>query len=360
MIHHYLFVAFRNIWRQKGQAVIHLSSLSIGMACTILILLWIHDELSYDKFHGNYNELYRVVVKDESPAGISHMAITPAPLACVLHEDFPEIEEVTRVYRMSNCIFKYNDQAFQAICMFVDPSFLSMFSFPLIAGVPSRVLTEPHSVVLTKETSEEIFGQDDPIGRNLHIQNCMDVTITGILSTIPSQSHLQFDMLLPMTLAPALDIPLDTWGNYEHFTYVRLKKDTHAGDVNKKIMNTIEEHSPGAELVPYLQALSSIHLNPKFQYDLDGHGDIRIVRIYMVIAFFILLIACMNYVSLSTANSSCRSKEIGLRKVVGALRKHIFHQFIDVGKLVFPSVKYKLRGSPINPNDKYLLFSHYT
>ena len=327
MFVNYLKIVLRNLKINKAYSLIQLSGLGIGMMCTILIFLWVNDELKYDRFHKYKDDLYRVIVGEESQTGISRYAITPAPLAPVLVEDIPEIEEATRVYRMSQCLVRDRDRLLKEDGMLVDPSFLNMFSFSLNKGDVRTVLEKPHSVVLTKETAEKIFGQDDPLGKNLHIQNRLDVTVTGILSNVPSQSHLQFDMLFPMTLAPDMNVPLNSWGDYEHSTYVRLKEGMDSDDISQKIRKVINLHSSSTGLLAYLQPLSEIHLYSNLKYDLDVQGDIRTVRHYIMIAFFVLLIACINFANLSTARSSYRSREIGLRKVIGASRKHIIHQF---------------------------------
>jgi putative ABC transport system permease protein len=327
MIKSYLKIAIRNLKKHKAFSFINVSSLAIGMACAILILLWVQDELGYDRFHENSKYLYRVAIQEELSDGTNRYAITPAPLGPALKETYPEITNTTRVYKLQSVV-RYKDAQFREGCLMVDPSFLKMFTFPLIKGDVNTSLNNPHSVIITQEIAEKYFGNREPMGKTVNINNTFDLTITGILKNVPHNSHLKFDILVPFILAEKLGSSLDSWHEYQYYTYVQLDKDKTLNEVNKKIRNIIAKIDLDTNSKPYLQSLTKIHLHSNTKYDIEGQGNIKYIYILSVIALFVLLIACINFMNLSTARSTNRAKEIGVRKVVGAFRTNIMQQFL--------------------------------
>jgi putative ABC transport system permease protein len=327
MIKSYLKIAIRNLIKHRAYSFINVSSLAIGMACAILILLWVQDELSYDRFHENSKYIYRVAIQEDSPHGTNRYAITPAPLAPVLEETYPEITDTARVYKLQSVV-RHKDAQFREEYIMTDPSFLKMFTFPLVKGDLNTALNSPDSIVITQETAEKYFGQEEPIGKTLNIHNTFDLTVTGVLKNIPHNSHLKFDMLVPFVLAEKLGSSLDSWYEYQYYTYVQLNNGTTTNEVNKKIKDIIAKIDPDTSSKPYLQKLTEIHLHSNANYDIEGQGDIRYIYIFTVIALFVLLTACINFMNLSTARSTNRSIEIGVRKVVGAFRTSIMQQFL--------------------------------
>ncbi len=333
MIKSYLKIAIRNLKKHKAYSFINVSSLAIGLACAILIMLWVQDELGYDRFHENSKYLYRVAIQEELSDGTNRYAITPAPLGPVLKETYPEITNTARVYKLQSVV-RYKDAQFREDCIMVDPSFLKMFTFPLVKGDVNAALDNPHSVIITQEIAEKYFGNREPMGKTVNINNTFDLIITGILKNVPHNSHLKFNMLVPFILAEKLGSSLDSWHEYQYYTYVQLDKDKTANEVNKKIRDIIVKSDPETNSKPYLQSLTKIHLHSNTKYDIKGQGDIRYIYILTVIALFVLLIACINFMNLSTARSTNRAKEIGVRKVVGAFRTNIMQQFLGESMLL--------------------------
>jgi putative ABC transport system permease protein len=327
MFKNYLKIAFRNLQRQKGFSLINVSSLAIGMACTILILLWVQDELSYDRFHENSKYLYQVAIQQDLPDRTNRYAITPAPLAPELKETYPEILEATRIYKSSS-IIRCKDIQFREDYLMVDPSFLKMFTFPLTKGDTNTALNSPNSILITQEIAEKYFGQEDPLGKTLNLHNTFDLTVTGVMKSVPHNTHLKSNMLVSFVLAEKLGYDLANWNEYQYYTYVQLDNRISVNDVNSKIKDIIAKIDPETSSKPYLQALTRLHLHSNTLYDTGGRGNIRYIYIFTTIALFVLLIACINFMNLSTARSFDRAKEIAIRKVAGAYRTNIMRQFL--------------------------------
>jgi len=335
MFKNYLKIALRNIKRHRGYSFINITGLAIGMTCTILILLWVQDELSFDRFHKNGDYLYRVIQDIQFTDHRTHWAITQGPLGPSLKEDFPEIVDFTRI-RYRGFRFKYADKIFdERVCM-ADNSILEMFTFPLVQGDPKTALIEPNNIVLSEEMAEKYFGGENPIGKTIKADDRYDFHVKGVFKKIPINSHLQFDFLIPFIFGRELGYTVDTWNNSGFSTYVMLAKTTSVENVIEKISDylktkpTLEENS---KLM--LQPLKRVHLYSHYDFDFR-HGDIKYVMIFSVVALFILLIACFNFMNLATARAGNRAKEIGMRKVAGAYKRNIIYQFF--GEAIFLSL----------------------
>jgi len=338
MFKNYLKIASRNILRHKGYSFINIVGLAVGMAVCILILLWVQDELSYDRFHKNHNDIYRVI-QIWRKGGESHNPVTPAALAPALKEEFPEIVNAARFRGVGRILLKCSEHHFyEQGGAFTDPAAFSMFTFPFVKGNPQTALSNPHSIVLTEPMARKYFGEENPLGKTIEIKNLLrtttgdsaltDVfTVTGVLKDIPGNSHLQFDFLLPLQLLDK-SIRMD-WHNTIYFTYVQLGKDTVQKDVEQKIYSYLQKPDPDSTASLYLQPLNRIHLYSEFSTDVAGQGSIKIVIIVSIIAFSILLIACINFMNLATARSSNRAKEVGVRKVAGARKADLVRQFFS-------------------------------
>jgi putative ABC transport system permease protein len=335
MLKNYLKIALRNIKRYKGYSFINITGLAIGMTCTILILLWVQDELSYDRFHKNGDYLYRVIQDIQFTDHRTHWAITQGPLGPSLKEDFPEIADFTRI-RYRGFRFKYDDKVFdEGVCM-ADNSILEMFTFPLVQGDAKTALIDPNNIVLSEKMAEKYFGGENPIGKTLKADDRYDFHVTGVFKKIPTNSHLQFDFLIPFIFGRELGYTVDTWNNSGFSTYVMLAKTASVENVIGKISDylkrkpTLEENS---KLM--LQPLKRVHLYSHYDFDF-AHGDIKYVMIFSIVALFILLIACFNFMNLATARAGNRAKEIGMRKVAGAYKRNIIYQFF--GEAIFLSL----------------------
>jgi len=333
MLWNYLKVTWRNIRRYKGYSSINIVGLAVGLASCILILLWVQDELSYDKFHTSADDLYRVVAEWRKTEPATHYWPVCAPLAPALKEEFPEIVKAARFTRLRRGqLVKFGDKNFTEaqICL-TDPDFFEMFTFPLVQGDAQTALSNPESFVLTEKMAAKYFGTEDPIGKTLNINNEYDFVVTGVLKNIPHNSHLQFDFLGPFIRIEDFErawAVLDNWTLNGFATYVQLDRNASPVEVTDKIATYLQKHVQESKDVIYLQSLKDIHLySSHIQFGIEGQGDIRYVYIFSIVAFFVLIIASINFMNLSTARSSNRAKEVGLRKVVGAKRAQLIRQF---------------------------------
>ncbi|MCI0696528.1 ABC transporter permease [candidate division KSB1 bacterium] len=331
MFKNYLKITWRNLVRQKANSFINITGLAIGMTCSMLILMWVQHELSYDTFHENANDIYRVVENQYYAGGqIFPVAVTPSPLAPALKTQFPEISKATR-FSFNSLTIKKDDKIFTEGVAFADPDILEIFTIPFVKGSPQTALSAPHSIVLTEEAAAKYFGQDEPVGQVLRINHRDDFLVTGVIENIPENSHLKYDLLAPFIYLKELGSSMEYWGTDWCYTYVLLQKNTPYKEVDKKIIDFIKKNHEKSATEIYLQLLTEIHLysSGKYTADIGGHGDIQYVRIFAAIAFFVLLIACINFMNLATARSERRAKEVGLRKVVGAQRHQLINQFFS-------------------------------
>jgi len=328
MFKNYLKITLRNLLRNKLAATINILGLAVGMACFILIALWVQDELSYDKFHTNKEELFLLTITH--PNDIVDYNV-PYALAPALASEYPEVLEYTRLYELDTmtCSFKYQRKNGEPVKFYeekvilVDPCFFSMFTYHLIEGDPNTALKNPNALVLREEIAKKYFGEDDPIGKKLTFNNREDLIVTGVVR-VPSNSHIQFDFLAP------LDDDLATNWNWKDQSFVLMDKNVHLDDFRDKIVGSFHTHYPhnfSGTLKVDIMPMTKVHLS---------FGRMTYVYIFSVIAVFILFIACINYMNLTTAGSSSRAKEVGLRKVVGAKRSHLVFQFL--GESIFMSL----------------------
>lgn len=323
MLKNYLKIAFRHIIKHKVFSLINIAGLSVGIACCIFIFLWIQNELSYDRFHENKNDLYRIII--HSPMGT--IIASPYAMVPLLKESYPEIVKATRYYGIDYAV-KYEDKTFYETGGLVDGDFFEMFTFPLVKGNPRDALPDKNSVVISERLAVKYFGNEDPIGKILTMDNQVKLAVTGVLKNVPANSHLQFDFLASMQLLP--QELLASWAK-ESIGYVWLAPNASVDGLRKKIADTIVNNDKRNKIktVVDLQPLKDIKL-----YSFTGTDPIVYIYIFAAIALIILLIACINYINLSTAKSSYRAKEIGIRKVLGAGRGNIIKQFFGESILI--------------------------
>ena len=326
MFKNYLKIAFRNIKRHKGYSFINIFGLAVGMAFCILIILWVQDEFSYNQFHENRDNLYIVGTHSHYGNQIRTSAGTPPALGPVLKAEYPEIMNSARfVNGFVNMVIKFGDKLFTESVRAADPSVLEMFTFPLVKGNPKTVLSNPHSIILTESMAEKYFGNEDPIGKVVTIDNTFDFTVTGILQNMAHNTTINFDFLVSIEFFKEYwGLNLEKWSNFAYNTYVQLQQNASYQAVNQKIVDRIkkeQESNSEAFLYPY----KNMYLHGLG----TGGGHIGQVRIFSLIALFVILIACINFMNLTTARSGTRATEIGMRKVAGAHKKDIIKQFFS-------------------------------
>jgi putative ABC transport system permease protein len=328
MLKNYVTIAFRNLRRNKVYSLITVSGLALGISAFLLISVWILHELSFDRFHENASSIFQVFEKRHFPDQVQHSFRTPGPLSEQLKEHFPEIRESVRVAMTGERVLKYSDKIFyEDQIITVDPEFFSVFSFPFIEGDKKTALHNPDSVVITERFVKKYFGRENPIGKILTMDNSLDFTVTGIIENVPSNSHLEFDMIVPFEVVEKLGWMTKAWNFSMALTYIHLQKTVDYRDFQKKIAGFIKNYDKETNIELYLKPLTRIHLYSNYENP-ESQGRIRYVYVFGLVGSLILIIACINFMNLATARSESRSKEIGMRKVIGAGKTQIVRQFL--------------------------------
>ncbi|MCX6583204.1 MAG: ABC transporter permease [Candidatus Aminicenantes bacterium] len=332
MIRNYLLGALRDFKRHKGYSFINISGLTVGIVCFILMVLWVQDELSFDRYHENANEIYRVIGKMNMASKTNLLVRTPNALGPALKNEFPEIINFTRSRVVQGWPVQCGEKKFlDDYIAWADASIFDMFTYNFVKGNPKTVFNDMHSVVITERLAKKYFADEDPMGKIISISND-DFKVTGIIKNIPDNSSFFFDCIFPISNTEAYHhIDLDAWKGMRMFsTYIQLQKNSSRKELEKKIPGIIKKHDPESNMDIYLQPLTDIHLKSKFEADLYNYnqGDIIYVYLLSIVALSILFIACFNYMNLSTARSEDRAKGIAIRKVAGASRMDIVKQFL--------------------------------
>jgi putative ABC transport system permease protein len=340
MIKNYLKTAWRNLVKNKFYSFINIAGLTAGLAIGILILLWVQDELSFDRFHKRTRDIFRLELFGGTGSSRQIWTVDVAPIGPLAKQQLPEVKDQVRLTENYNySLYKYRDKVFSdENAVFADPSLFSIFDFPIVKGNAARPFTDDNSVVITRKTAEKFFGSQDPIGKVITADTKVNFTVSGVIDDFPTNSSMQYDMIMPMSfhikdmlVSNRVDLEND-FSNFSYETYLLLKPGTSLKDLSAKIFQIHISHRPEDTDADYLlQPLSKMHL-----YNADGtNKGIETVRIFTIIALLILIIACINYVNISVARSLLRAKEISMRKIVGAGKMQLFFQFIIETALLF-------------------------
>ncbi|QQS35418.1 MAG: ABC transporter permease [Ignavibacteriales bacterium] len=350
MIQNYLKIAFRNLIKFKAYSLINILGLATGTTACLLILLYVQDELSFDLHHKNVDRIYRVYADAMLGNNKLNFAVSSAPMGAALVQDYPEVENYVRLQPSQNMLIRYEDKVFtENRFLWADSTLFDVFTIPVIEGDPKTALTQPHYLVLTESSAKKYFGEEDPIEKNLIFENGQLYKVTAVVEDCKPNSHFHYDMIASMT---TLEHSRSTyWISNNFYTYVLFKEGYPAGEFEKKLPDVVKKYvgpqmaqamgvsfekleELGNKYDLHIQALKDIHLKSALDYELEPNGNIEYVYIFSIIAVFILLIACINFMNLATARSSMRSKEVGIRKVLGSNIYQLVRQFLTESVLL--------------------------
>lgn len=336
MFKYHMNVTLRNLRRNKGYSIINISGLALAIACCILILLWIQGELRYDRYHEHADRIFRLGTEANLGGRFFRVPLSNNPAALSLQKDFPEVIAAARIRKGSFSSVEYNDLKFyENNVYFADPSLFTVFTFPFIRGNPETALETAYSIVITEDIAKKIFGRDDPIGKVLKLHGRSEFTVDGVVKNVPTQSHFTFNILCSFEkLRMEQKRQMEQWIGFPNYSYLLLSENYDYRDLEKKLPAFIDKYmgkdlkSIGADLKFFLQPLTRIHLHSHLEREISANGDVKYVYIFSSIALFILLIACINFMNLSTARSATRAIEVGIKKVIGVSRGDLIRQFL--------------------------------
>lgn len=337
MIRNYIITALRNITGKKVYSFINVGGLAIGMACSILILMWVDHEFSYDRFHSDHKNIQRIGFRAEMLGTSMDVPVAMAPLAGVLRETFPEVDDAVRIDVPENVNVTVNNEHYsESLFLRADSSFFGFFGFELESGDPRRVLSAPFTIVITRDLAGKYFGDRNPVGEVIRINNMHDYTVTGVAANPPSNSHISFQAVSSFISLYEIHSPasMDQWLSISYFTYIRFNRNFKSEIFFEKLEDLFEDRfgenarEIGLAIDPFLQPVTSIHLNSDMIVELSPPGSRARVYIFLAVSVFILVLACINFMNLSTARASLRSREVGVRKVTGASRGELIRQFL--------------------------------
>ena len=333
MFSNYFKVALRNLWRSKGFTAINITGLAVGMASAILICLWIYNEVSYDRFHKNGDNLYWAWNRGVFNNQLQCWDNTPKVLGKAMKLEFPEVDQVTRTNHRW-FVTHYEDLNVTSEALIADPAFLTMFSFPMKKGNPQTALSGVYSIVITEKMATKIFGREDPMNKVIRIDS-NNFTVKGVMEDLPNNTMFSFEFILPWEYMTATNQDDNNWGNNSAFTFVQLKEGVNRTSFAEKLKGITIRHTNGEEQQEiFLHPIDKWHLYSKFENGKIIGGRIETVRLFIIIASFILLIACINFMNLSTARSEKRAREVGIRKMAGANKSLLVGQFLGESILI--------------------------
>ena len=328
MIHNYLKTTFRNLWKNKGFTFLNIFGLGIGIACASLIFLWVEDEINFNNYFSNKENLYKIKDSQTYDGTTFTFDATPGPLAAGIKTEIPGIKNTARSSWGQQSLFSLGDKDIYERGMYVDSSFLKMFQLQFVQGNASTAFEQLHSLVITEKMAHKFFGNDNAIGKSLRVDNNTSSIVTGVIKDLPESVSFQFDWLAPFRIFENQNNWLQSWGNNGVLTYVELQPGADTKAINRKLYNYVQSKAEDAEAKMSIYPMSRWRLYDSWKDGKEVPGRIKYVNLFSLIAWIILLIACINFMNLSTARSEKRAREVGVRKVLGAGKSKLVGQFI--------------------------------
>jgi putative ABC transport system permease protein len=332
MLQHYLTISWRNLRVNRLYSLLNISGLAVGLACGILILLWISHEASYEKFNENLANIYLMKKNQTLSGDVYTGSTTPAPLAHTLRAEVPEVTRVARTTGAGQEILNAGKEGIYVNCIYADPDLFDIMTFPAILGKPSEALENLGAIVITESTAKRLFGTEDPIGKMLRHNNTHSFQVAAVIKDIPSSSTLRFEAAMPFSLYEQERAP--KWDNNSFLTWMELPEDIDLAAFNSKVENIVTEHLENEEMGLFAFPLAREHLHSRFKNGQEDGGKIDFLYMLGALGVFILLLACINFMNLATARSSRRAREVGVRKVMGAQRGSIVGQFLSEALMI--------------------------
>lgn len=335
MFRNYLKIAWRNLIRKKGFAFINIGGLAIGMAASVLIMVWIQFEFSVDSQYEKSDRIYAVWRTNINQENVLSWDYTPTPYAAALKEQYPEVEAVTHVTEWDPMVLAVGEKSFYEQTSFVDPGFFEMFSFRVLEGDPVEALKSPDNIVLTESVAKKLFGDESALGKSVKVESELDFEVKAVIEDMPQNTNFRFTAFLPYKKLEVMGwVENDFWGNNNCRTFALLAPDTDLVTFNEKFKDFSLRNADIKNTSDFLFPMSDLHLKREFENGKSVGGMIDLIRMFGLVGIVILLIACVNFVNLSTAQSQKRAKEVGIRKVSGASRSMLIKQFLTESILI--------------------------
>ena len=336
MFKNYILIGLRLLRKHKSYSIINIVGLAIGMTSFILIMLWVANELNFDRFHQQSKNIFRIVSELTLGGTTRKTVVTSPPMGLAMKNEFPEVKQTVRFFPKDKTAIKYDEkQLYEENIFYAEGTIFEVFSFELLSGDPKAALNHPYSIIFTEEMSKKYFGNEDPIGKTVIIDGKDDFKVTGVIEDIPQNSHIQFDFLLSYeTLYAENSQQMVIWGIFGHYTYILTDDNVDVKALEEKTNDLVDANlgealsRAGGVLKLFLQPLDKIYLHSNLEGEIGEVGDINYVYLFVGIAVFIILIACFNFINISTARSAIRSREVGVRKTLGAKRHILILQFL--------------------------------